>query len=304
MMKKRKFPYISQKKCIRCKKPMLFKRPADRKKKYCSLECRKIPSDTLICEYCKGEFVRKKYGSNRFCSITCSNKAKAVNHERICESCGKSFTTHDAYDIKRGHARYCSNECKVRKYKVDENYLSIIDSPDKAYILGYIFSSGELKDTNRLVLSSRNNNDLKYVSALLKSTYPIKENKNKICLIRFYNHEFVSCLTNNGFMVDDRKNNEMPLFDPIYNIDFVRGYFDGFNGFVFPKNTDDADKNLIVLHFDSLNIFEFMYSILGGAAHKKGNEWILILYDSNKFYNTIYNNAHIFLQRKKDKFLF
>lgn len=70
-----------------------------------------------ICEYCGKEFESKHRGKpNRFCSHECSGKwSYRNNHEiRICAECGKEFTAYK-YSKKKYCSISCSNKARSRK---------------------------------------------------------------------------------------------------------------------------------------------------------------------------------------------
>lgn len=66
---------------------------------------------TFICAFCGKEFTTLKTGSNKFCSVTCRNKAERATRREIrqCVVCGKSF---DAY--KHDKTITCSAKCAAQ----------------------------------------------------------------------------------------------------------------------------------------------------------------------------------------------
>jgi len=65
--------------------------------------------------------------------------------------------------LKENEVQIRSNTCKSRKYHINENYFDIIDTPNKAYIIGLLFADGnnrkrqgnvriELQDTDVQIL--------------------------------------------------------------------------------------------------------------------------------------------------------
>jgi hypothetical protein len=62
------------------------------------------------CEQCHLPFtpLRQKGNKQRFCSRACWIASLSRQVERICETCGKTFSVHAA----RGNARFCSFACR------------------------------------------------------------------------------------------------------------------------------------------------------------------------------------------------
>lgn len=100
------------KKCINCNKE--FNIPPSRyyKIKFCSKECRKEYTKTIIrCAYCGKEFevYKKDLPRKKYCSKECEHKSMENKKEYTCEVCGKKFLKVPSR-VKHEHI-YCSHKC-------------------------------------------------------------------------------------------------------------------------------------------------------------------------------------------------
>lgn len=82
---------------------------------------------TKICQKCGKEFlVAPWYGKGIFCSRTCADNAKVINHQAniTCDNCGKRFYKKPS-QIKKNKHHFCSMEClntfKKTSYKGKNN---------------------------------------------------------------------------------------------------------------------------------------------------------------------------------------
>ena len=67
-----------------------------------------------------------------------------------CPTCKKEFRVKNSHDLKRGRGKYCSDECKKRKYNLNQEYFNEINS-ENADVLGYIWAMGLINSKNELV---------------------------------------------------------------------------------------------------------------------------------------------------------
>ncbi len=89
-----------------------------------------------------------------------------------CKTCGKNFTHHNKTDINLGRMKHCSQECKNRKYKLDENYFKLPLTEGKLFTLGQFIVCAELVDWRIIKLFSTLD-ILTDISHKLGSNYPI-----------------------------------------------------------------------------------------------------------------------------------
>lgn len=214
-----------------------------------------------------------------------------------------------------------------RSYYCDYNFFHIINSENKAYLLGFIASDGNLyKRENhegqvQINLNSKDKEILEKILIVLNSNHPIKNGKTKTtdtATITFISDVMYNDLINIGLTPNKTWNLQLQkILDNIpkqFWKDFIRGYFDGDGhitgnntpssyhiGFSLPENIKDCFLKLIntVIHEDFLFILdkrENHYSQPFGTIFSKNitQQYLLlkIMY---------YNNPTLFLQRKYEK---
>ena len=72
-----------------------------------------MPKLNLLCDYC-GEPIQKfrcRVMKRNYCSASCHHKDMITKTEVVCAVCEKTFLAVPFF-IKRGDAKYCSNECR------------------------------------------------------------------------------------------------------------------------------------------------------------------------------------------------
>lgn len=180
-----------------------------------------------ICSFCGGEFTSNN-GKNKYCSYKCSNGAKSVKHKRNCFYCGKKFETNNIAEIKRGHAKFCSNECRVRKYSIDEDYFNYINDKS-AYWLGFIWASGYVKSIIELRVYHLDKISLEFMNSELRSIYPIIKSTENYFYIKFRSKKIIEKFFNYGLSKGSKMDNESPVIDPRYYWSFLTGYIAGSN---------------------------------------------------------------------------
>ena len=230
---------------------------------------------------------------------------------------------------------------RKKKYSIDENYFEVIDSEDKAYFLGFIYADGcvyERKKGNSIERSlsiKLNERDVEILEAfkfysksnhsIAKSTVITNGTTSNIAAIQIYSSKIFLDLLNKGCFPNKTCKIKFPDTDIVPSElipHFIRGYFDG-DGCITGRITTDDQKNAInILH--PVCSFESNEEFLDGI---KSNLPIEITSNNNNkyykrrehcksssfriqsvsnvllFYNFIYSNSTIFLNRKKDRFL-
>jgi hypothetical protein len=95
--------------------------------------------------------------------------------------------------------KWCSKTCYRRKFKFNENYFDEI-TPDNAYILGVIFSTGQMLNQceNKILFRHKDKIIIEMITSALSSQYPIKW-KNPHWEIRPSSSHFIDRLVDLGF---------------------------------------------------------------------------------------------------------
>lgn len=209
----------------------------------------------------------------------------------------------------------------AKKYNINENYFEVIDSEEKAYWLGFLAADGNLhasvkdKPINRIQINLKKDDKYhldKFQNAI-NSNYKINEktiNNSQIVQLKINCTKMCNDLIANNITPKKSLIVTMPKDIPQYLIrHYIRGYFDG----------DGNIKNF----YDKNNRHRYNFNIVGGIAMlkqiqqhipcsttiyklKRINE-IFSLETTKKdnmmiIYDYLYNNATIYLQRKKDIF--
>ena len=211
-------------------------------------------------------------------------------------------------------------ELTNRRYVVNYSYFDNIDNEEKAYWLGFIYADGYIRERKsgnslEIKLSVKDINHLELFRKNLESNHLIRESFNKVkykggvsishmCHLAIYSLQIVESIKTKG--VHSRKTFTIgkPNIDEDLIPHFIRGYFDGDGSFSFnPKNysiktqivsASDEFKQFII---DELNKNNIKINLYSGIKLQIQNK-----IDNLKFYNYIYENANIYLKRKKEKY--
>lgn len=118
------------------------------------------------------------------------------------------------------------------KYFFDDNYLSNIDTPEKAYLLGWIASDGSISHNQiDIAINIRDVDVLLYLKSLLDYNIPIYEKSNTdIVGFRICSCQIVKDVLKHLKLVNIGKKDstvQYPDIDKELNQYFIRGYFEG-----------------------------------------------------------------------------
>lgn len=134
-----------------------------------------------------------------------------------------------------------------RKYSLNEHYFDIIDTPNKAYLLGILMTDGcvwkhKLQDSYHCKLMAVDEDLIKFLKAELNTNYPIRFNASK----KAYSIDLCSkiiffSLRNYGIIPNKTFYTIYPQNLNGFDRDFIRGCLDG-DGFIvhykgeYPRN--------------------------------------------------------------------
>lgn len=210
-----------------------------------------------------------------------------------------------------------------KKYNIDENYFSKINSPNKAYWLGFLYADGCVLKTQKsyileLSLKSEDRTHLEKFKMCLKSNVPIKDRiikeKYHACRIAICNKKIcedlikLGCVPKKSLILKFPTEEQVPK-DLIPH--FIRGYFDG-DGCVY----NDSDLKKMSVSF--VGTEDFLISLQEIVNKELGLSKVSIRNSCGKAYDCSWNgipNAKtrfdyfynyddiIYLQRKFEKFL-
>lgn len=221
------------------------------------------------------------------------------------------------------------NESQAQmKYKIDSNMFEKIDSNEKAYFLGWLFSDGNvylgakrftisltLVESDKCVLDYLNS---KIYSPLKKLAYKkerIKFSKGKEYLckpcykLQIDNKKMCSDLISLGCVPQKSKTLRLPTFDMVpesFFPHFLRGYFDGDGCAIKPSNKQKTGVFIFSSRDFCLELQKFLterldiqcsFSVGRGCCKVSLCSKLSVL----KFYNYIYEGGGFSLERKKKK---
>lgn len=223
--------------------------------------------------------------------------------------------------LNRYHFRTpCRNVMKIRRLNNEIiDYFKIIDSAEKAYYLGLIYSDGYICSSNydrtkqvgiALQLQDKYILDNLHTILDLKTKISIYKNSAKLVIT---NLGMYQDLCNLG-VVENKSNSDyiIPNIKPEFINSFILGYFDG-DGCITIK------KSGAIVVSICCNSYKFLESVQNylnsqniktrlNKEMKSSGKYLYVLYlcgrkNQLKFKDLIYKNCNIFLTRKYDKFM-
>lgn len=198
------------------------------------------------------------------------------------------------------------------KYKVDNNFFSNIDNEEKAYWLGLLFADGHVSKDGVLMLCMKDLDIIEKFKKSLKSEHPIKYDKYNNPYINIRCKQICEDLRKIGF--NNRKSYEVD-FNKILSYvpnnllhHFVRGMFDG-DGSIKVYRYEYLNKPQYHFGYTGLKeVCEFIQDFLNfnNKIIKEGEVTYTCktrnLNKIKEIYYKLYEDAHIYLNRKYETF--
>jgi len=206
-----------------------------------------------------------------------------------------------------------------RRYDVNHNFFDEIDSESKAYWLGFLFADGYIRERKtgnslELKLSYKDKEHIELFKNTINSNHKIIDGYNQVKYkggissarmlhLAIYSSKLVDSIRKQGIHSRKTFTITKPNIDENLISHFIRGFFDGDGSFVFvekKRNTSsfacasDSFRNFLIETLSNNGINVKYY---GGIKLE-----IINKFDNLNFYNYIYKNATIFLNRKKQKY--
>lgn len=196
--------------------------------------------------------------------------------------------------------------------------LKVIDTQEKAYLLGLFYSDGNISNNQtqcRLELSLNDRDLIFHLKELFPFFYIHYDRGTKIELGN-YSKALKDDLISNGCLprksFENRNNLHIPNISEELIPHFIRGYFDGDGGCTLNTQKSKVQKR-VYIYSASLplinEIEDFMKSkgiIFNNITQSGKNIPVYKSTPSTKsysdYYNFLYNDATIFMQRKKEVF--
>lgn len=216
-----------------------------------------------------------------------------------------------------------SNKQNSRKYTINENYFENINTPEKAYWLGFIYADGYItskRKTNSqnfgVSLAIKDKTHLNKLNECLNSNYPIKEynqtsgyNLNtKYCRLFITSQKLVDDLKKQGVVENKTTILKEPKISKELIPHFIRGYVDG-DGCISISNNEFKIKIIgtcAILDFIKQSINELGININNFYKRQEDQDVLSIDFGGNlqvlKFLNYIYKDSSVHLDRKFDRY--
>ena len=230
------------------------------------------------------------------------------------------------YFKKQGWKRLSRDQYIARhQYKINNSFFEVIDTEEKAYILGFICADGHVDaKAHRIVIAIQENDVeiLEKIKTALNSSHPIvkhiqkknpyKNSSNKTlfqCSVSFNGKKLVAPLVQMG--ISGKKTYSLDGNIIKYIPDelmrhFLRGYFDGDGCISFDKRYKSGPKSVIHVagNYDFLNnsFNKYFPTKCTLKLYKKSKQCYDYTIQNKKevlkFLAFLYNDAKIYLQRK------
>lgn len=227
-----------------------------------------------------------------------------------------------SYNTVLRHAKKFKLKSKIgtqgaRKHRFDEDFFKTIDTEEKAYWLGFIAADGCVyKNSNawRLQINLKES-DIEHLSKFqkaIKSDYKIAQKtvgNSKVCQLKI--NSKIMCFDLIELEITERKSLmvKMPCIKEDLIRHYIRGYFDGdgnIKNFVDKNNRHRHNFN-IVGGQDMLNSINKKLPCKIDLYKIKRTQSVFSLETTAKeklikIYDFLYDDATVFLERKKDIF--
>ena len=230
----------------------------------------------------------------------------------------------EEFNIQRNQAKF------VRKYSLDETYFDNIDTPNKAYVVGFLSADGcnnISKGTISMSLEACDKEILEQICIDMKNEHPLEfiDYTNKHDFGYTYKDQYRMlifsihmCHQLEKIGVVPNKSLKLKLSESIpkeYYSHYIRGIFDG-DGSMGAKSLDTYKGSLSLSITSTYDVCIELQNILNEmginsriveASNHNGITAVLNIDKSNsikKFLDWIYKDAELYLKRKYDLYLY
>lgn len=212
-----------------------------------------------------------------------------------------------------------------RKFPINEKYFESIDSERKAYFLGLIWADGSIskeKGTLSVILQREDEYILEEMrddicpTKPLKYYQPLNPNWKERAILTIHSYPLINSLIDKGCIPNKRQGVQFPQCIPDNLLThFIRGYFDGDGCVTISEKSEKNSRRFTIGFTGAIQFIEQLKEKLINCLNTEFNKIIfekrnkvtssihLRKYSKlNDFYDKLYNNATIFLTRKKEKY--
>ena len=252
----------------------------------------------------------------------------------LYQECGSTVTIGKMFGVNHHTIAKILKEFKIectgksrRRYGLNENYFDDIDTPNKAYILGFLYADGSNNRDKSTISMSLEENDFKILDAIRNEIgsekpleyldYSCKHDfgytyKNQYRLLMFSSH-MCDILTKHGMMPNKSLKLEFPkwLNKDLYR-HFIRGYFDGDGSVSRGKKRTNFVLTITSTYNFCNDLVDIVHKEIGVNGHiydASNHNGITKVFatsgasQTKKFLDWIYDDAELFLQRKYDRYV-
>ena len=242
--------------------------------------------------------------------------AKPMSIERVAKHFNLCNVTVSRSLKKSGCHIYTRQELLQENLKVD--YFENIDSENKAYLLGLFMTDGCIfknKNKNSLLFSiqlqGRDCNMISWIKKELQAPRKIvidkRDNSESLSII---NDSFINNLIDHGMTSPKNKRGIPDIPDKLMS-HFLRGFFDGDGSLVIEKSQNKIKKSVVFIGtYEQLNFIKQLFANLFNVNDVKirfEDSIYMVKWrrkrDIRNICSYLYNNSHIYLQRKYNRYL-
>ena len=220
--------------------------------------------------------------------------------------------------IKHKESLQKVNSESLRKYTLDENYFANIDTPDKAYILGFLLGDGNIaKNRFRLTvhIHQQDREVLDYITHQLKTDTPIRSDSGRETMLNWYvaSYKLITDLSKWGMVPKKAHIVKLPEIDSSLYPHLIRGLFDA-DGCISIGDRKDSCSSKVYnctirgngealekvsrVVFEQTGVFREVHNYDGCSRYHLSGR-----YQIEKFAHWLYKDAPFYLSRKYNKFI-
>lgn len=268
--------------------------------------------------------IKSKYKDEDFIQF-CEEYSKNKNAKEIAIREGIPLQTLYYYIRKLGYKQ------SKRLHDLNEDYFRIINTQNKAYILGFIMADGCVCKSeptksapDRLVIniSIKDKCILEFIKNELECSYPIREfipaestySNNKMCSLTINSMKLCNDLIKHGVVPNKTGKESFPNMPNKLKRHFIRGFLDG-DGWITNGSKDTkvigfiSNQQMLLSLRDEIANNIYVYgsaNIVEDYRESRKNKNIYVLEyahknDIKQLKEFLYKNANFFLERKYSK---
>lgn len=201
---------------------------------------------------------------------------------------------------------------RVNRYKFDEDYFNEINTSEKAYFLGLMFSDGSVFDSGIYIKMKDEDILLKFKKAL-QAEQPVKKvyyGGYEAYIIQIYSKRLSNSLSLLGCTKNKTRTIRFPDIPKELHSHFIRGFFDGDGSLILNKELGKTQFNITSASKQFLEdlkpIISEVSGTKGGISKETNYEVWHLRFCGRKVQDImdwLYKDATVYLQRKYRKYL-